>query len=1025
MVGITALALVVMNDVGSQLGRLESGGLAYDETVFTGLHPDVWDTAEFLAAEEAWDLASEPEEGEASGGLPANALITVHVVADLAFALVYPMFVVLGLRKLGVSRTLAFELGFIMLAADQVENVSAWLALVGLDFTAGTSTSVRSFVGVGLLVPAGSWSVIFAFLTQLAGLLKWGAIAIAAVIGGIHVLRSDDEDTGHGGNRAVRELASRAGNVRRGAAQEPWTALAGIGVVVAFFVLLVALPAGGPLEQIPDVLRSQIDPPGGGFRWVFIAAIALGGLSVAAVVAAGFISVASHSRPPTPVRRWVVVAWSAGASMFWFLLGGVLEGNWRFVPWAPVVVTVAATVTAWLVHRARSISVASVSPRSVADDPWWRRVVSEVAEAAHEAFGGPQRPTLDEVVSIDRDADRLRMVAWIGALAGVVATAVSLGLVRATLLPALYASSPTWWIAGALIGALLAVTSGRATQLAVQRLHAWAGDMLVPVAFRIGLLSVALAIVLAVRPTIAPAIGSTGVLAIAIAAFSVIVAGLAWVGNRVWRWDVTKSLGLGSRTPWFLVLVAMWATASMLDSAGGYNDARLIDPPRFTDVDETDTELAADTVGTQFRRWLLRSSECDTGDGPRPLYLVAAPGGGIRAAYWTTTGLDQLFTSEAGGLTCGELGPFAVSGVSGGSVGATTWFAHTDPDPDGVANASSTIADMSKDAALAQAITGMLFRDLPQTITGLTDSWADRAELIERAWTQDGRFTVDGEELALSQLGRKPGWQPIVVLNGTSVNDGCRTILSNLALFTTPTGNCLDVPDPGDTTSPQFPAAFGLYAGLVERADQSCSDVAAEAKTVGAVTGALTSARFPLVTPSAAYYRCLPGAIEPMATYVVDGGYAENTGLLTLLQIWEQLEPHVRAHNARPGAVEVQPWIVLLDNHYRSTAAIPTPDRPRELVAPLLAFGAAGRITPESLEQTAAFEMSQACPEALRFADCRPTYLRIAPQVAPGPSAPLGWVLSRTSTEQLDDALRKALSAARTDYPDLFRPSGG
>lgn len=139
----------------------------------------------------------------------------------------------------------------------------------------------------------------------------------------------------------------------------------------------------------------------------------------------------------------------------------------------------------------------------------------------------------------------------------------------------------------------------------------------------------------------------------------------------------------------------------------------------------------------------------------------------------------------------------------------------------------------------------------------------------------------------------------------------------------------------------------------------------------------------------------------------------------------EQLEPHVRAHNARPGAEEVQPWIVLLDNHYRSTAAIPTPDRPRELVAPLLAFGAAGRITPESLEQTAAFEMSQACPEALRFADCRPTYLRIAPQVAPGPSAPLGWVLSRTSTEQLDDALRKALSAARTDYPDLFAPPGG
>jgi hypothetical protein len=160
------------------------------------------------------------------------------------------------------------------------------------------------------------------------------------------------------------------------------------------------------------------------------------------------------------------------------------------------------------------------------------------------------------------------------------------------------------------------------------------------------------------------------------------------------------------------------------------------------------------------------------------------------------------------------------------------------------------------------------------------------------------------------------------------------------------------------------------------------------------VTGALLSARFPVVTPSGALHYCPGGG--GATTYVVDGGYYENSGLLTAIELLDAVREHGE------GAAALEPWIVLLDNHYRSLADVSPASRPHELLVPVKALRGSRLLSQSALEQAAAIATDvegEGCP---RFGI-------VAPRRGPGLSAPLGWVLSQTSTTRLDDALAGAL----------------
>jgi hypothetical protein len=245
-----------------------------------------------------------------------------------------------------------------------------------------------------------------------------------------------------------------------------------------------------------------------------------------------------------------------------------------------------------------------------------------------------------------------------------------------------------------------------------------------------------------------------------------------------------------------------------------------------------------------------------------PLVLVATAGGGLRAAYWTATVLGTLRdTYPSFGKTL-----FAISGVSGGSVGASVYAAlsaHGKASCGGQGPAlTPCLQRLLGQDLLGPTIAGFLFTDVFQSFipTGIV-RLPDRAHALEMAlatgWAAN--FT-DGSApytAPLSALYDHPaGPVPELLLNGTSVATGRRMITASLAM-------------PLD----EFPAAIDL------RTAYSFDVPLAEA--------AMNSARFPYVTPVAGI--SFGGHDDEIA----DGGYFENFGATTIQDVlhWVRARP--------------------------------------------------------------------------------------------------------------------------------------
>ncbi|MDQ3982268.1 MAG: hypothetical protein M3271_06255, partial [Actinomycetota bacterium] len=260
-----------------------------------------------------------------------------------------------------------------------------------------------------------------------------------------------------------------------------------------------------------------------------------------------------------------------------------------------------------------------------------------------------------------------------------------------------------------------------------------------------------------------------------------------------------------------------------------------------------------------------------------------------------------------------------------------------------------------------------------------------------------GIFGPSSAPTPWSEIGDGGGldFVPVLSLNGSSVTDGCRVLVTNVEHLPATEGvDCQGVPAAGNDVVGPVSGSIDPFVGLRGRGGDVCDRTTAD---VPITTGALLSARFPLVSPSGALVRCIGG--EETTTYVVDGGYYENSGLLSLLQIWEGVEDDVRAYNAT-ARLPIEPWFLLVDNHYRAAAKKVPPGRPLEILAPLEAKGQ-DVLSQTMLEQAAIWEMRDG--ETARFA-------RIAPAVHPGVEAPLGWVLSSASRADLDDQLERQIA---------------
>ena len=435
-----------------------------------------------------------------------------------------------------------------------------------------------------------------------------------------------------------------------------------------------------------------------------------------------------------------------------------------------------------------------------------------------------------------------------------------------------------------------------------------------------------------------------------------------------------------------------------------------------------------DQLGDAFGDWLVRSDGCvgevlGTDGLPvpiRPLALVAAEGGGIRAAVWTDSVMSELVS--AGGCTANSV--FLSSGVSGGSVGLAI-AANPSWDPDSLADADAAEAEamaqqlrddaraVGDSTALATAINGLLIADPIASTTGirlpsLESSWVwrDRASLIERSWRDavpllSSRF----DAVAAAPTG-------LVVLNSTDIRSGCRVVVSQVELgpgasgftsvgmestFVAPTATC----DSGNDEPALTIDMLDFY--------EQCGG-----RGPSWATAALLSARFPFVTPSGTIgngaSKCGP------RLQLVDGGYAENSGLGLLADIAPELGRIIRSYNSfdrAEGDPLVVPYVMYVQN---SPEPIIEPLGVRdtaELVVPLVGSGAkATQVAPSSWIQRAMASIGELCapaqPDCATAAESiswsAETTRRVViaqTDTQPSISVPLGWGLSDASYCQL------------------------
>jgi hypothetical protein len=327
--------------------------------------------------------------------------------------------------------------------------------------------------------------------------------------------------------------------------------------------------------------------------------------------------------------------------------------------------------------------------------------------------------------------------------------------------------------------------------------------------------------------------------------------------------SLTVILGVGSllaiRTrdanfPWFTALVAAIAVASMF----GSHTMRLAD-------DDVGKRSTPKELAEQFAK--------PPGDTPKPAILVATAGGGSRAAYWTATVLGKLNT-----IPCSEKYPcfndhlLLISGVSGGSLGALLYRAATLAAPGDPDKALAIAQEAAAGDFLSPLLSAMFTRDL---VSDLIPRLPDRAEVLERAWAASFdkacRDKLKPETCPDLNKGFLKLWPqerpwPALILNGTVVETGGRAAASNIDL------HC----EGGSAEA---------TCGLVDVTDILAYPPGKRDLTASAAVN--VSARFPVLGPSALTIvneNCHERS-------VVDGGYFDNSGALTLEQMMNELVP--------------------------------------------------------------------------------------------------------------------------------------
>ncbi|HEY5785322.1 MAG TPA: hypothetical protein VIT65_11140 [Microlunatus sp.] len=958
---------------------------------------------------------------------------------------------------------------------------SVWLVPLGVLVVADL---LENAIAWNLTDPVGTWTAAAVALAAIS-MVKW--LAGAVVVGRV-------------GYVMVRRIGGDEKKVRPGVERVRLVVFKHrLSVIpLAIFALVALVPAANILDQVPDVIRSWTEV-GSKPWWPIVLAIVMLVLWAATAFGSGRARTQLFARNWTPKEHPGTAAGNLPAAnrrppLLWLLAAVALAA-------AAALVQVKGGEVKWVrVAAACSVPLA-VFVLSLAIRRWPR--ISPL-QPKH-----PRTYTRADLSLLLRMGD---------VFAVALVCVASIALVRATsaivvlryLKPDVYTSvAPTVFALVGLIGAgavwavagaVLCGIDRRADRLSARgELKSGPTVWLTPrlgnptggVAWFAGVLtigSLALFVGIAMFATLAARHGGPlFVFGLGILCLTGIVAGFGLLAQLTPPAELFGALGRRS-TPVFTLFVIMVVFAGQvgvrtpihavkenrdgpsLDSRTGVGSRGVpIDPrPRLGNAI---TEWANDRVAGGVASCLKLQSDSEKEVELVPMVMVAAEGGGIRAAYWAAISVEHIAQAP-----CGSGAVVLSSGVSGGAVGLAAARFNDDRTPTDPASALDTLLiSMSDGRALAAGLAGLLSRDFIYAATGIPlplnrggswdFAWIDRAGLMEEAWNESALTHAKGGPATWRDLpfldtpgttSRRPDPDATptghLIMNSMSVAHACRIWISEIQLsdqMTTLPGThgdrltCSQTSAAGASQS-EHPTArsidliteFGGYGMPRDNTLTGC------ARDLTVTTAAMLAARFPYVTPSGQIGPCSrPHTHKGDAIdQLVDGGYLENTGLGTLGDLAPTWLSAVRLWNTqqltastsqprddpkpRPRMILV-PMIVYLDNDSGNDRAGPRQDITNEFLLPPLAKSRAGSgaiADQASLQRAVEVTNPESiCPTA--DAACRRAVLEhlprrvfaVYPASTPQIAAPLGWTLSGTSRKAMNTALKN--QAATTCPP--------
>ena len=333
------------------------------------------------------------------------------------------------------------------------------------------------------------------------------------------------------------------------------------------------------------------------------------------------------------------------------------------------------------------------------------------------------------------------------------------------------------------------------------------------------------------------------------------------------------------------------------------------------------------TVAVAFQNWLNQQPALlPRKDGQRrrrPVFIVATEGGGIRAAYWTAEILSTLQEPDVDkdekplpnttNVPSFAANTFAISGISGGSIGAAVFDALLSDKETGLAPMARNI--LGEDH-LSPLFGGLLFTDAVQRLSPCWLPNTDRAERLEYSFEDAYQRVTKNNSDRLAQPFRNL-WPdhsssptlPHLFLNSTLVETGQRLIFSDLAIKSDKSGSS---------------SAEGEFYNALDAHDFIYRKIDGEKCDIPLITAAHASARFTYTNPQ--------GTLSD-GQHFVDGGYFEDSGATTAMEIVRAIEKVLHpkpgevsnSSTGKPMADEFFPVVILISNSPRQYGDDDTP----------------------------------------------------------------------------------------------------